>query len=238
MRKLSAVRFRMNSSWEDSSTETRELENSTSEFLTANSTETVELTIPCADSFRFSESLISSSNPLPSRGSPSFLIVLARDLYWTLPRVFCIQSTSSLLSSSYILRGSLVVKALCYNPESRRLENRRGNQFFFSIYPILSVALEPGVYSVSKRNTETQKLWLWGAERGRCLGLTTLPPSVSRLPRQCEIFNISQPYRPPKPATGIATIYGDGVCFLWGTNCTVSTATSSQYLAVNCEPII
>jgi hypothetical protein len=38
--------------------------------------------------------------------------------------------------------------------------------------------------------------------------------------------------------TGIALLYGNGVCFLWGTNWTVSTATSGQYLAVNCEPIV
>jgi hypothetical protein len=30
---------------------------------------------------------------------------------------------------------------------------------------------------------------------------------VSRLSRQCGIFNISQPYRPPRPVTGIALLY-------------------------------
>jgi hypothetical protein len=38
--------------------------------------------------------------------------------------------------------------------------------------------------------------------------------AVSRLSRQCGIPNISQPYRPPRPVTGIALLYGDGVCFL------------------------
>jgi hypothetical protein len=53
-----------------------------------------------------------------------------------------------------------------------------------------------------------------GVERGFCVGLTTLPPSVSRLSRQCGILNISQLYRTPCPVTGIALLYGDGVCFL------------------------
>jgi hypothetical protein len=61
---------------------------------------------------------------------------------------------------------------------------------------------------------------------------------MSRLRRQSGILNISQHYRPPRPVTGIALLYKDGVCFLWGTNWTVSTATSSQYLAVNCETIV
>jgi hypothetical protein len=38
--------------------------------------------------------------------------------------------------------------------------------------------------------------------------------TVSQLFRQCGILNISQPYRPPRPVTGIALLYGDGVCFL------------------------
>jgi hypothetical protein len=75
----------------------------------------------------------------------------------------------------------------------------------------------PGVYSASNRN-EYQKHKnnnvLWGVKCGGCAGLTTLPPSVSRLSRQCGILNISQSYRPPQSVAGIALLHGDGVCFL------------------------
>jgi hypothetical protein len=38
------------------------------------------------------------------------------------------------------------------------------------------------------------------------VGLTTLLPSMSRFSRQCGIPNISQPYRPPRPVTGIVLL--------------------------------
>jgi hypothetical protein len=41
---------------------------------------------------------------------------------------------------------------------------------------------------------------------GRCMGLTALSPSMSRLCRQCGILNISQPYRPPQPVMGIGLL--------------------------------
>jgi hypothetical protein len=42
-----------------------------------------------------------------------------------------------------------------------------------------------------------------GVERGRRVNLTTLLPSVNQLFRQCGIFKMSQPYRPPLPVTGL-----------------------------------
>jgi hypothetical protein len=53
------------------------------------------------------------------------------------------------------LRGSIVVKALCYKPEGRGFETRLG-EWFLSIYLILPAALGPGVYSASNIN-EYQK---------------------------------------------------------------------------------
>jgi hypothetical protein len=86
-------------------------------------------------------------------------------------------------------RGSVVFKALCYKPEGRGLETQRGEcMILFSVQLILPAALGPGVSE---------------AERGRRVGLTNLPPSVSRLPN----LNISQLYRPRRPIKRIFLLY-------------------------------
>jgi hypothetical protein len=51
------------------------------------------------------------------------------------------------------------------------------------------------------------KKCFWVVKSGRCVRLTTLPPSMSRLSRQCAILSISQPHRPPRSVMGISSLF-------------------------------
>jgi hypothetical protein len=81
-----------------------------------------------------------------------------------------------------------------------------------SIDVILPAGLGPGVYSASNRKEYQIFLGVKGGQLAT-VNLTAICELIvykTLEPRRLT----TQPYRPPQPVTGIALLYGDGVCFL------------------------
>jgi hypothetical protein len=90
------------------------------------------------------------------------------------------------------LRSSVVVKALCYKLEDPWFETQWGEWICFNL-PNPSGRTRLGLTQpLTEMSTRSREVMFLGVKRGRCVGLTTLPPSVSLLCSQYGIFNISQ----------------------------------------------
>jgi hypothetical protein len=101
----------------------------------------------------------------------------------------------------------------------------------FSICLILLAALgQELTQRLTEVSARSRKIMLLrGRSRPlRCVRLTTLPQSVSRLSRQCGILNVSHPYRSPEPVTGITLLSSSSECSSTSISYDSSSSISSE----------
>jgi hypothetical protein len=120
-----------------------------------------------------------------------FVSLTRRPTIWSPETLFF----SYLSGSDFSYVGVEVAQCFRHFDTTRKIAASTNHEVILSIYLILPDELAPRLIQMSP-----------GVWCSRCVRLTTSPPAVSRLSKQCGNVNISQPYRSPQPVTRICKI--------------------------------